>query len=107
MSETMNKVKWQQFVKQAKGLNIAEAHVKREDRGPTTVVLKYNGRARNGRIVSGEWVVESKDKDEAFVTSAIKEFLDRARKEFFVKRESGLEGNAYASTQEDEAKKAK
>ncbi|MBI3725800.1 hypothetical protein HY251_17880 [bacterium] len=105
MSEAMNKVKWQQFVKQARGLNVTEAHVKREDRSPTQVVLKYNGRARNGRIIAGEWTIETKDKEEPYVTSAIKEFLERARKDFFVKRESGLEGEAFKSVQEEEAKK--
>src|SRR5437016_8713179 len=107
MSEAMNKVKWSQFVKQSKGLNITEAHVGREDRGPASVVLHYNGQARNGRIVAGDWFIDAKDKDGAFVTGAIKEFLDRARKSFFVKREAGLEGDAFKSVQEEEAKKAK
>src|SRR5215467_1020498 len=102
----LNKAKWIQFVKQAKGLNIQDMHVKREDRG-AKAVLKYNGRARNGRIIQGEWAIESKDKEASAVDGEIKTFLELARKEFFVKREGNLGGEAFKSVQDDEAAKTK
>lgn len=96
----LNKVKWIQFVKQAKGLNITDMHVSREK-----AQLRYNGRARNGRIIQGQWALEGKDA--AAQDGEIKTFLELARKEFFVKREGGLSGEAFKSAQDDAAAKAK
>ncbi len=103
----MNKVKWQTFVRQAKGADITEIHVDREERA-AAVLVKYNGKNRKGgRVVTGEWVVEKAGKDAVAVAAAIHAFLDRARKDFFVKREPGLSGDSFASKQEEEGGKAR
>lgn len=105
--EQMNKVKYQQFVKQAKGSDITEIHVDRESRG-TVVVVKYNGKNRKGgRIVQAEWLIDRSEKDEAKVDAEIRAFLDRARKDFFVRREPGLQGESFTSKQEEEGLRAK
>jgi hypothetical protein len=112
MSDAMNKKKWLLFAKQAKGADIQEIHVAREDRG-TSVILKYNAKApRYGRVVTGEWHIETKDqdakdKDPAKVDEEVRAFLDKARRDFFVKREGGLAGDAFKGKQDDEASKAK
>jgi hypothetical protein len=107
MSEAVNKKKYMLFLKQAKGATISEIHVGREDRG-TTTTLKYNGKApRFGRVVSGEWVIDTKGVEPAKVDEEIRKFLERARKDFFVRREAGLAGDAYKSKQEDEGAQAK
>ncbi len=102
----INGKNWTLFVKQAKGLAIDTVHVTREDRAGQAV-LKYNGRARNGRIVSAEWKVDAKDKEPAKVDAEVREFLEKARKSFFVKREGSLAGETWKSAQDDEAAKAK
>jgi hypothetical protein len=107
MSDAVNKRKYMLFAKQAKGATISEIHVAREDRG-TNVLLKYNGKApRYGRVVTGEWIVDAKGKEPAKVDEEIRTFLERARKDFFVRREASLAGEAYKSVQEDEGAKAK
>jgi hypothetical protein len=107
MSDAVNKRKWLLFVKQAKGATISEIHVAREDRG-TNVLLKYNGKApRYGRTVTGEWAIDAKGKDGPKVDEEITAFLERARKDFFVRREAGLAGEAFKSKQEEEGGKAK
>jgi hypothetical protein len=108
MASPINGKNWTLFVKQAKGLGIDAVHVTREDRG-AIVLLKYNGKARNGRIVSGEWKVETKNgdaaKEPAAIDGEIREFLEKARKSFFVKREGSLAGEVYKGKQDDEAAK--
>lgn len=107
MSEAINKKKWMLFLKQAKGADVTEIHVGREDRA-AAVVLRYNGKSRRfGRAVTAEWLIDSKDKEPAKVEAEVREFLERARKSFFVKREGSLAGEAYKSAQDDEAQKAK
>jgi hypothetical protein len=110
MASQINSKKWMLFVKQAKGSNVTDMHVAREDRAGH-VVLKYNGKARNGRIMTGEWVIDSKvdqkDRPAAEVEAEVREFLEKARKNFFVRREGGLTGDAFKSKQEEEAEKAK
>jgi hypothetical protein len=107
MSDAVNKRKWMLFVKQAKGATISEIHVVREDRG-TNVYLKYNAKApRFGRTVTGEWVIDSKGVEAPKVDDEIRAFLERARKDFFVRRGSGLAGEAFKSKQEEEGDKAK
>jgi hypothetical protein len=107
MSDAVNKKKWLLFVKQAKGATISEIHVAREDRG-TNVLLKYNGKApRYGRTVTGDWVIDAKGKEEPKVNEEIAAFLEKARKDFFVRREAGLGGDAFKSKQDEEAGKAK
>ena len=107
MSDAMNKKKWMLFLKQAKGADTQDMHVGREDRGGT-VVLKYNGKApRYGRVVTGEWVIDGKDKEAPKVDEEIRAFLEKARKDFFVRREGALAGEAYKGKQDDEASKAK
>src|SRR2546423_13740956 len=107
MSDAVNKRKYMLFMKQAKGATISEIHVAREDRG-TNVLLKYNGKApRIGRTVTGEWTIDAKGKEPAKVDEEIRAFLERARKDFFVRREAGLAGEGYKSVQEDEGAKAK
>ena len=105
MANPVNSRKWMLFVKQAKGSNVTEIHVAREDRAGHAV-LKYNGKARNGRIMTGEWVMD-KEAEAAAVDAEIRDFLERARKNFFVRREGGLGGDSWKSKQEEEAEKAK
>lgn len=107
MSDAINKRKYMLFAKQAKGATIQEIHVAREDRG-TNVILKYNGKApRFGRHVTGEWVIDAKGKEPAKVDEEVRAFLEKARKDFFVRREGGLGGEGFGSKQEEEASKAK
>jgi hypothetical protein len=107
MSEAVNKRKYMLFVKQAKGATVSEVHVSREDRG-TNVVLKYNGTApRYGKRMTGDWLIDAKGKEPAKVDEEIRAFLERVRKDFFVRREAGLAGEAYKSKQDEEAAKAK
>lgn len=107
MSDAMNKKKWMLFAKQAKGANIQEIHVVREDRG-TTVILKYNAKApRYGRVVTGEWTIDTKGVEPAKVEEGVRTFLEKARKDFFVRREGSLGGDAFKGKQDDEASKAK
>ena len=107
MSDAVNKRKWMLFVKQAKGATIQEIHVAREDRG-TNILLKYNGKApRVGRTTTGEWLIDAKGKEPAKVDEEIPGSLERARKDFVVRREAGLGGDAFKSKQEDEGSKAK
>jgi hypothetical protein len=107
MSDAVNKKKYMLFVKQAKGATVSEIHVGREDRG-TNVILKYNGKApRYGRMMTGEWVIDGKGKEPAKIDEEVRVFLERARKDFFVRREAGLGGDAFKSKQEDEASQAK
>ena len=107
MSDAVNKKKYLLFLKQAKGATISEIHVGREDRG-TNVVLKYNAKApRYGRMLTGEWIVDAKGKEPAKVDEEVRAFLERARKDFFVRREAGLAGEAFKSKQEEEGAQAK
>ena len=107
MSDAINKRKWMLFVKQAKGATISEIHVSREEKGGN-VVLKYNGKApRYGRVVTGEWLIDAKGKEAPKVDEEVRAFLEKARKDFFVRREGGLAGEAFKSQQDDEADKAK
>ena len=103
----VNKRKWMLFEKQARGADVTEIHVARED-GAGAVVLKYNGTSRRfGRKVTSEWVIDSKGKDPTALEQEVRAFLERARKSFFVRREGGLAGDAFRSQQEDEGEKAK
>lgn len=98
MSTPLNKMRFQQFVKQAKGVRLAEIHVNREDT-PKDVVLKYNGRAPKGRTrLTGKWMILKGNRDEAAIDADVKAFLDEARKTFYVHRGEGLEDESFADT---------
>lgn len=99
----INKVKYQQFVRQAKGVQVNEVHVKRADKGKT-VQLHYNARPPKGRQrLNGVWAIARDEKSEEQIVGEIKEFLGLVRKDFFVKRGEGLQGDALA----DETMEAK
>jgi hypothetical protein len=103
MSSPLNKSKFQQFVRQAKGAQVFEIHVNRADKGKNAV-LHYNGRASKGKNrLTAQWTIPRADRDEADVTKDIQAFLELARKTFYVHRGEGLEDEAYA----DEAMEAK
>lgn len=101
----INKVKFQQFVKQAKGQKIFELYVSREDR-KSHVLLLFNGRApRQRNRLNGQWRIDIGDKDAAAVNAEVNEFLATARKHFIVERGTGLEDEVFADA-EHEAKVA-
>ena len=100
----VNKVRYQQFVRRARGANIGEIRVNRVDK-KSAVYLKYNGKPPKGRgRLTGEWTVSRDEKSDEQIEEEIKAFLSRARKDFFVRRGDGLGGTAYAdAAQEAEA----
>lgn len=101
----LNKVKYKQFLNQARGVEIDELQVRRVDKGKV-VLLQYHATSRKGRQrLNGIWSISREGKEEPEIVDAIKEFLTQARKDFFVKRGEGLEGDALAdTTQEVESK---
>ena len=98
MSDPLNNMKYTQFVRQAKGLGIDDLHVSRGAK-KDKVVLKYHGIAKNKTRINGEWAIPRKD--EAEVATGIKAFLERARKDFFVRRGEGLSGDAFKDEKQD------
>jgi hypothetical protein len=98
----MNKVRFQQFLKQAKGLRLHEVHVRRINK--KSVILQYNGRASKGKSrLTGEWAIARGERDESAINEDINSFLGQLRKHFFVKRGEGLEDAVFG----DEAMEAK
>ena len=96
MSTQLNKIRYQQFVKQAKGIRLAEVHINRVDKRKN-VILKYNGRVPKGRSrLTGEWSITKGERDEAAINDEIKTFLNEVRKTFYVHRGEGLEADAFA-----------
>lgn len=96
MSTQLSKMRFQQFMKQAKGIRLAEIHVNRVDKRKN-VVLQYNGRAPKGRTrITGEWLIAKGERDEAAINADIRAFLDEARKTFYVHRGEGLEDETFA-----------
>ncbi len=101
----MNNVKYKQFVRQAKGANVTEIHINRVDKR-SVVQLQYNGRAPKGRNrVNGQWLIDREERPDEAVVEEIKTFLSMARKDFFVRRGEGLEGETYADAKMEEAVK--
>ncbi|RMG07540.1 MAG: hypothetical protein D6731_23590 [Planctomycetota bacterium] len=99
----LDKARFQQFLKQAKGMRLNEVTVSREDK-KRHAVLKYSARSPKGSgRLGAEWRVPREGRDEAEVTEDVKAFLATLRKHFFVRRGAGLEGEVYA----DEAMEAK
>jgi len=98
MSDPLNNMKYTQFVRQAKGLGIDDLHVSRGEK-KDKVILKYHGIAKNKTRLNGEWAIPRKD--EAAVATGIKTFLERARKDFFVRRGEGLTGDAFKDEKQD------
>ena len=99
----VNKVRFQQFLRQARGANVHEIHVNRLVKR-NAIVLRYNGRApKKKQRVTGEWQITKGERDEAEITADIHAFLAMAREHFFVHRGEGLEDEAFA----DEAMEAK
>ena len=104
----LNKVKYKQFLNQARGAQIQEVHVRRQNKGKA-VQVQYQARARKGRgLLNGVWSIPRADKSEDQITGEIKEVLDMLRKDFYVKRGDGLSGDALAdAAQEVEVKQIK
>lgn len=94
MSDQLNKMKYGQFVKQARGLGISEVSVTRAEKRDK-VVLQYHGIAKSKQRINGEWAVPKGEKTADAVEAGVKEFLAKARKDFFVRRGEGLTGDAY------------
>jgi hypothetical protein len=102
----MNKLKYTQFLRQARGNDINELQVSRLDR-KDKVVLQYVGTARKSKQrFNGEWAISrGADRTDEQVKADIGKFLTQARKDFFVKRGAGLQGEEWAdATQEVEVK---
>lgn len=100
MSKALNKVRYQTFLKQARGSEVREVHVSRVDRGKQ-VVLQYNARPPKGRgRLAGEWSIE-RGEDPAAVEAEVRQVLDTLRKDFFVRRGEGLTGDAFADAQQE------
>ena len=101
MSDQLNKVKYAQFVKQARGNAITDIQVSRVDR-KDKVVLQYVGTAKMSkqRFV-GEWAVARGERPEAEVQGDIRKFLEQARKDFLVRRGQGLEGDDFKDAAQD------
>ena len=99
----LNKARYLQFMKQAKGMRLSEVHVTRQEK-KRHVVLKYNGKAHKTKNrLTGEWQIAKEEREEAAITEDIKSFLAELRKHFFVHRGQGLEGETFA----DESMEAK
>lgn len=104
MSEQLNKQKYAQFVKQARGVDISEITVSKGEKRDK-VVLTYIATARNRQRLHGEWSIPRGERAPEEVTADIQRFLSQARKDFFVRRGQGLEGDAFKdATQEVEVK---
>ena len=101
MSDQLNKVKYAQFIKQARGNDITDIQVSRVDR-KDKVVLQYVGTAKKSkqRFV-GEWSVSRTDRKDEEVKAEIGKFLEHARKDFLVRRGQGLEGEEYKNAAQD------
>lgn len=94
----LNKVRYQQFLKQARGVDASELQVRRVDKRGA-VVLQYTARARKGgQRLNGEWSIERGERSDEDVRNDIKAFLDQARKDFFVKRGEGLGDEGFADS---------
>ncbi len=92
----INRVRFQQFVRQARAAKVQEIHVNRSDKR-NAVVLKYNGRAPRGRQrVTGEWTISRGDRDDAAIAKEVQSFLELARKQFFVRGGEGLKDEKFA-----------
>ena len=97
----MNRLKYAQFVKQARGNDITDIQVTRVDR-KDKVVLQYQGTAKKSRQrFVGEWGVARAERSDDDVKADIRKFLEQARKDFFVKRGQGLEGDDYRDAAQD------
>ena len=95
----ISKARFQQFLRQAKGVQLNEIHVRRQNK-KKFVTLQYNGRTLKGKgRMAGEWQIPN-DAEET-VTENINAFLAQARKHFFVKRGEGLEGDVYSDAAMD------
>ena len=99
---SMDKMRFQQFVKQAKGNKIFEIQVSREDKA-SAVVLSYKGKAHRQRnVLNGRWTIKKGEQDDAALTQAVQDFLAMARKHFIVQRGPGLEDEAYADAAQEQ-----
>lgn len=102
----MNKLKYTQFLRQARGNDINELQVSRFDR-KDKVVLQYVGTARKSKQrFNGEWAIaRGGDRTDDQVKADIAKFLAQARKDFFVRRGENLQGDEWADkAQEVEVK---
>ena len=80
MSLAISKARFKQFLNQARGANVMEVHVNRQNKR-NAVVLKYNGKAPKMKTrVTAEWTIPRGELDDAAIDAAIKEFLGMLRK---------------------------
>lgn len=97
----MNRLKYAQFVKQARGNDITDIQVSRLEK-KDKVVLQYVGTARKSRQrFVGEWAVARAERTDDDVKGDVRKFLEQARKDFLVKRGQGLEGDEYRDASQD------
>jgi hypothetical protein len=97
----VDKMRFQQFVKQAKGSKVFEIHVNREEK-KNAILLRYNGRAPKQRTrLTGQWRIEKGEKEEGALQTEIVDFLTLARKHFFVHRGDGLKDEAFADPDQE------
>ena len=97
----MNRVKYAQFVKQARGNDITDIQVSRLDK-KDKVLIQYVGTARKSKQrFLGEWAVARGERKDDEVKADIRKFLAQARKDFLVKRGQGLEGDDYHDAAQD------
>jgi hypothetical protein len=95
VSEQLNRLKYQQFVRQARGNDIGDVQVTRVDRRDK-VVLQYVATAKKSRQrLHGEWAIARADRTDDQVKAEIQKFLEQARKDFFVRRGEGLQDDAF------------
>lgn len=100
MSKALNKVRYQTFLKQARGNHIQEVHIDRLEKGKH-VVLQYTAKPPKGRgKLTGEWSIE-KGEDGAAVDAEVREVLGTLRKHFLVRRGEGLSGEAFADAAQE------
>lgn len=101
MSDQLNKLKYTQFVRQARGNDVTDVDVKRVDRRDK-VVLQYVGTAKKSRQrFVGEWGITRGERSDDDVKAEIKKFLDQARKDFFVRRGEGLQGDEWKDARQE------
>jgi hypothetical protein len=90
VSDQLNKMKYAQFVKQARGVDVTEITVTKGEKRDK-VVLTYVGTARNRQRLHGEWAIPRGERSADDVKADIQKFLAQARKDFFVRRGQGLD----------------
>jgi len=96
VSNPLSKKRWSQFVSQARGANVLEIRIKRQDKR-NAVVLRYSGQVPKKKSrVNGEWSISRGGREAEALDADVLAFLNQAREHFFVHRGEGLEDEKYA-----------